>query len=172
VNPPDSETLKGLIASDIPSDEVRIVDVDLDPSGLRALVAAVYNPGDAAYEVVVTLNRADEGWVATNENFGFGAGLAVFPGVGDNADFVEVPYLVADVSEARAESVVVSYRGREARRPITDGFVVAALWNQGEPFSPEPAFDLGGGPLTVSVEFIPEHDALPDPEFPRIERYE
>ena len=99
VNAPDPATLSGLIASDIPADEVRIVDIDVDPSGMRALVAAVYSPDDAAYEAVVALKRAEEGWVSTNEGFGFGAGLAVFPSINDDRGFVEVPYLVARVSE-------------------------------------------------------------------------
>jgi hypothetical protein len=172
VNPPDAATLKHLIASDIPADEVRIVDVDLDPSGMRALVAAIYNPDDAAYEAVVTLNRADARWVSTNENFGFGGGLATFPGINDDADFVEVPFLVASVSEPCATTAVVSYRGHEARRPITDGFVVAAFWDQSEAASSEPAFEPGDGPLTATVEFIPEHELPPAPELPRIERYE
>ena len=94
----DPARLTRLIASDVPPGQARIMGVDLDAAGTRALVAVRYDPDSAAYESVVSLHRADSQWVVTNEGFGFGGGHSLFPGLGDDAERVAVPYLVAQVS--------------------------------------------------------------------------
>ena len=68
---------------------------------------------------------------------------------------------------------MLTYRGHMIRRPITNGVVVGAFWDQREPAA-LPMFSPTRGALPVTLEFIAERVGPTglDQELPRIERFE